>query len=114
MIKKFFVAACLLALAGLFVTGCSRKTVASASAFDQAAPEVKQAWDQAVAADKANDYYTAVTSYHTVMAQKDKLTDGQIETANAACLAVNQRMFAAASSGDEAAKAASAKLVKTQ
>ena len=112
MIKKFFFAACLLALAGLFVTGCSRKAAAGASAFDQAAPEIKQAWDQAVVADKANDYYTAVTSYHLVLAQKDKLTDAQNEVVNAACLAVNQRMFAAANNGDAAAKAASDKLVQ--
>ncbi len=114
MIKKFFFVAGLLVLAAGLVCGCSRKTGASASGFDQVAPEIKQAWDQAVTADKANDYFTAVTSYHTVMAQKDKLTEAQIETVNAACLAVNQRMFIAANNGDAAAKEASDKLVKTQ
>ena len=111
MIKKLFVAACFLALAGLFVTGCFRKTAASASAFDQAAPEIKQAWDQGVAADKANDYFTAVTNFHTIMAQREKLTDAQIDAVNAACLAVNQRMMAAINNGDAAAKEASDKLV---
>ena len=111
MIKKLFIVACLFTLAGFFVTGCSRKTAAGPSAFDQAAPDIKQAWDQGVAADQANDYYTAVTSFHTIMAQRDKLTDSQIEAVNAACLAVNQRMMAAANNGDAAAKAASDKLV---
>ena len=112
MIKKLFVVACLFTLAGLFVTGCSRKTAAGPSAFDQAAPDIKQAWDQGVAADKANDYYTAVTSFHIIMAQRDKITDAQIEAVNAACLAVNQRMMAAANNGDAAAKAASDTLIQ--
>ena len=114
MIKKFLVATVLLVLAGLGVIGCSRKSAAGASAFDQAAPEIKQAWEQAVAADKANDYFAAVTGFHTIMVKRDKLTEAQIEAVNDACLAVNQRMMAAANNGDAAAKAASDKLIKQQ
>ena len=112
MTKKFCAVVGCLILAVLFITGCSRKTATNATAFDQAAPDIKQAWDQGVAADKANDYFTAVTSFHTIMVQRDKLTDAQIEAVNAACLAVNQRMMAAANNGDAAAKAASDKLLQ--
>ena len=112
MFKKYFVTACLLALAVGFGGGCSRKAGTGSSTFNQAAPEIKQIWDQAVAADKANDYFNAITGYHSLMVQKEKLTETQVEALNAAALAINQRMYAAANNGDAAAKEASDKLVK--
>ncbi len=50
----------------LFVAGCGQKgaklTSEQSKAFDGAPPEVKQAWEKALAADKANDYMVAQTS----------------------------------------------------
>jgi hypothetical protein len=37
------------------------------SAFNNAAPDVKQVWNQAIAADKANNYVAANTNYVSLM-----------------------------------------------
>jgi hypothetical protein len=113
--KKNFVAVfCFLLLAGGLFCGCSKKTAVGSQVFEQASPDVKVAWDKAVTADKSNDYVAAITGYHSLMAQKASLSPQQNEVVNAASLAINQRMYAAANNGDEAAKTASAQLVQLQ
>lgn len=67
-------------------------------------------WDEAVADDATNNYLAATAGYHTLMEQRAGLTDEQITAVNAAALALNQRLYAAANSGDAAAKDASSKL----
>lgn len=95
-------------------SGCHKQADSVSGAFSGAPPEIKAAWDQAVADDHANNYVAAVTGYHTVMEQKAGLTDEQIAAVNAAALAINQRLYAAAARGDAAAKDASFKLAQMQ
>ena len=87
----------------------SRAASANQAASAEAAPEIKeQPWDKKgmVADDQANDYVAALTGYHKLMAKKDSLTPEQSEAVNNAALAINQRLYAAANSGDPAAKEA--------
>jgi hypothetical protein len=114
MIKKYLMAVAVLLLAGGAFFGCAKKADVGSQVFDQAPPEIREIWDNAVAADQTNGYVAAITGYHSLMAQKGKLTDDQITTLNAAALAINQRLYAAANSGDPAAKDASLKLAGMQ
>lgn len=114
MVKKFLVGVCAVFLIAGMLSGCGRKAGTGSHIFDSASPDLKQVWDGAMTADKSNDYVTAITGYHQLMAQKDKLTPDQIEAVNDAALAVNQRMYTAANNGDAAAKDAQAKLAQMQ
>lgn len=96
------------------LSGCHKKADSGSGAFNSAPPEIKSVWDQAVADDRANNYVAAITGYHTIMERKTGLTDEQITALNAAALAINQRLYAAANSGDAAAKDASLKLAAMQ
>ena len=112
--KQFILAAALLtALLGVSA-GCGQQTAAASRVFDKAAPEIRELWDKAKAADKVSDYVVACSSYRSLLAQKSKMTAEQIETLNAASVAINQRMNTAVNNGDVAAKAAAAKLYKMQ
>jgi hypothetical protein len=114
MIKNFLMAMCAGLLAcGIFL-GCARKSAEGSQAFGHAAPEIKQVWDKAVADDKANDYVAAVTGYHSLLVLRANLTADQLTAVNDAALAINQRLYTAANSGDAAAKAASMKLAGMQ
>ena len=114
MIRNYTWMVCLLLLGCGVVAGCSPKAPESSQAFSHAAPAIKQTWDKAVAEDKANDYVAAITDYHRLMAQRSSLSAGQLEVVNAAALAINQRLYAAANNGDAAARAASLKLAGMQ
>ena len=114
MIKKYILAiSIIMSVCGVFA-GCGKKSAAGSQAFAKAAPEIKEVWEKAIAADQANDYLTAITNYQSLMVKKSTLTDPQVEALNSAALAINQRLYAAANNGDAAAKEASAKLVKMQ
>ena len=105
------------AIAGLILgglAGCSPKTENHNQLFEKAAPEIKAVWDQAIAADRANDYVAASTGYRNLLAQKASLSADQITAVQEASLAMNQRLNAAANGGDAAAKAAAAKLAGLQ
>lgn len=105
----------LLLLIGFVCAGCGkREGHADASSFDKAPPEIKADWDTAVAADKANDYYTASISYSKVMRQEAKLTPKQFDAALTASRDLSQRLTTAAANGDATAKAALAKLMASQ
>jgi hypothetical protein len=114
MMKNYARTVCLLLLGCGVFGGCAKKAAADNQAFSNAAPAIKQTWDKAVAEDKANDYVAAVTDYRSLMAQRSSLSAGQLDAVNAAALAINQRLYAAANNGDAAAKAASLKLAGMQ
>lgn len=73
-------------------------------AFQNAAPEVKQVWDKAVAADKANDYFVANTNYVALLRQP--ISPEQIVAVQAAVGALNERMQNEAAKGNAAAQKA--------
>lgn len=105
----------ILLLVGFVCAGCGKQGGnADASSFDKAPPEIKADWDAAVAADKANDYYTASIAYSKVMRQEAKLTPKQFDTALVQSRELSQRLTTAAANGDAAAKAALVKLMAAQ
>ena len=100
---------------GLLAVSCGKGNgSADARDFDQAAPEIKTLWDAAVAADKANDYYTASVSYGQIMARESELTPKQDKELIAASQAMSQRMMDAVDKGDPAAKEAVVKIMAAQ
>jgi predicted small lipoprotein YifL len=108
-----WLAVCLLTT--FMLVSCGKKGgQASPQSFDKVAPEIKADWDTAVAADKANDYFTASTSYAKVIRQQSNLTPKQFDSVLAASQALMQRLTAAADSGDAAAKQALAQLMRAQ
>ena len=94
--------------AAVVLAGCGKHDApaANADSFDSAAPDIKAAWTQAVAADKANDYVKAVLGYKQVLAAGTNLTDVQSSTAQQSLGLVNQRLVDASMAGDAAARAA--------
>jgi hypothetical protein len=104
-----------LLIVGFILAGCGKAGgKVDAQAFDKAPPEIKADWDAAVAADKANDYFTASIAYAKVMKQEAKLTPAQFDSVLTASRDLSQRLTTAAASGDAAAKAALAKLMASQ
>ena len=105
----------LVVVACLILAGCGKTGgPAGAHAFDKAPPEIKADWDKALAADAANDYFTAATSYTKVIRQETKLTPKQFDAAVTASRELSQRMTSAAENGDAAAKQALARLMAAQ
>ena len=93
--------------AGIVLVGCGKGGSGSgASSFNGAAPEIKAAWDKAVADDKANDYVPAVLGYKMILAQRDQLSPGQAKAADEASGKLFQRMVDASTKGDPAAREA--------
>jgi predicted small lipoprotein YifL len=116
MLKTNFLSgsAVLLAILTTFA-GCGKNGALSATqAFDQAPPEIKSDWVQAVAADTTNDYYTASTIYAKVLSQETNLTPKQLEVLESASRDLSQRMVTAANNGDASAKQALMRLMKEQ
>ena len=110
--KRLSAIGLLLLVACLAVVGCNKSDgKPDPRAFDNAPPEIKADWEKAVAADAANDYYTAATSYTKVLRQETKLTPKQFDTAVNASREFTQRMTSAAEKGDAAAKEAMRKLM---
>jgi len=96
---------------GVVLAGCGKAgSKPGGHGFDKAAPEIKAAWDKAIAADQTNDYVVAVTEYRAVLVQRDHLSPGQIKAAEDANATLFQRMREAASKGDPAAQEALATL----
>jgi hypothetical protein len=113
MLKQFStVMPALLALC--LVIGCGKKSSATSGTFGAASPELKQLWDAAVTADKADDYVTAATDYQMLRAKQGQLSADQLLAVKDAALNLNQRMTAAANAGDAAAKSAAQKLAGMQ
>lgn len=95
---------CVVLAAGLALAGCGQK--GGGSSFNSAAPEIKATWDKAVAADRANDYLSAIAGYRQVLLHRDQLSPGQITAAEEASVKLFQRLADASSKGDPAAKQA--------
>jgi hypothetical protein len=105
--------ACLRLSAVLLVAaGCGQEsststpglTRADLKAFDKAAPEIKQAWQVALEADRTNGLVTAQQLLKDLLAEN--LTPEQVQAAAKESGLVNQRLRAAAEQGDAAAKQA--------
>jgi len=82
------------------------------SAFTNAAPEVKQVWSVAVAADQANDYLAANTNYVSLLSRP--ISPDQLVAVQSALRALNERMRNAVAKGDAAAQKAVEELKKLQ
>ncbi len=88
------------------LAGCGQASSTDAKSFDSAPPEMKAAWDKAVAADKANDYVAGVTGYKQILLQRDQLSPGQLKAAESAYGKLMQRLLEASGKGDPAAQQA--------
>src|SRR2546425_5805828 len=80
----------------LLFSGCHGKSPKlnqnDQTAFNQAPPEVKQFWDKALEADKANDYAAAETLLYKLLSLQ--LTPEQRGAVEKELTSVNQRLFA--------------------
>jgi hypothetical protein len=110
------VAAVCLASALLLVAGCGQKgaklTSDQSKAFDGAPPEVKQAWEKALAADKANDYVVAQTSLDSL--NHMILSDAQRQALDTESAAFGLRLMQAVEKNDPAALKAVQEINKTR
>lgn len=100
-----------LAIAGLLlstilVVSCRNGESVAANVFDSAPPDMKQAWDKAVAADQANDYVTAALGYRLLLQRTDQLQPDQLQAVEAASGKLFQRLVDASTTGDPAARRA--------
>jgi hypothetical protein len=93
----------LLAAVCALLNGCNDRSVNQA-VFASAQPEVKQTWDKALAASKANDYVTASTNLVSLLGRG--ISPEQMVEVQNALAALNERMYAAAAKGDAAAQKA--------
>jgi hypothetical protein len=97
----------LLLLVGFVFAGCNRNDGGNNSAsFDNAPPQIKATWDKAVAADKINDYVVAIVAYRQILQQQDKLQPAQVRLVEDASSQLFQRLVAASTQGDPAARQA--------
>ena len=95
----------LLALVVLVVDGCGKKTIALPStdskSFESAPADVKQAWDSALAADKANDYLNAQKLMDGL--KQMQLNDEQKQALDTEISSFHVRLYQTAETGDAAA-----------
>jgi hypothetical protein len=111
MAKTLSVRAGVLLIGCFVVAGCGQRPSGSRSGgFNGAPPELKAAWDTAVAADKTNDYVPAVLGYKGILLQRDQLSPSQVKAAEEASGRLFQRLVEASAKGDPAAKQALARL----
>jgi hypothetical protein len=95
----------ILGFALILTAGCGPKAPALSSsdlkAFDSAPPEVKQTWEKALAADKANDYVTAQSLLDSL--GKMQLSAEQSNAVVAESGTFSARLWQAAEKNDPAA-----------
>jgi hypothetical protein len=109
----FFLTLSLLALFGVLVAGCGKKSGGDAKAFDSASTEIKAAWDKGLAAAKAKDYVAAISALQQLKTQTG-LTPDQLKAVEEEATAISDEMYAAANKGDAKAKDAINKLRQLQ
>jgi hypothetical protein len=116
MIAQVFAAPASAFLIGCIVlAGCGKGASGpGTSDFKGAPPEIKAAWDTALAADKANDYVPAVLGYKQILLQRDHLLPGQVKAVEDASGKLFQRLVEASTKGDPAARQAISQLRPTQ
>ncbi|MGC3956974.1 MAG: hypothetical protein QM813_03100 [Verrucomicrobiota bacterium] len=112
---KFLKLGFLLMLAGALLSGCSGDAFSLSkqdlAAFQNAAPEIKQAWEQGLKADKANDYIGASTNYRSILIKE--ITPEQLVAVQTALGGLNLRLNEAIAKGDAAAQKAANALKET-
>ena len=108
-VKTFAVCATALLIGCVVLASCGQGASGS-SGFNGAPPELKAAWDRAVAADKTNDYVPAVLGYKQILLQRDQLSPSQVKVVEAASGKLFQRLVDASTRGDPAAKQALSQL----
>src|SRR5271170_1406755 len=95
MTSAVTVRATFLAIVLLVVGGCGNQTIKLTSeerrAFESAPAEVKQAWENALAADKANDYVNAQKLLDGL--KQMQLNDEQKQALDAESAAFHQRLW---------------------
>jgi hypothetical protein len=107
--RHFLLATFCLLIALELVEGCKRGSLpsvaAGSKAFESAAPELREAWSAAVAADRTNGYAEA---YATLIKLRHPsvLTPDQLQAVNALYHSVTMRLSEALKRGDPAAKQA--------
>lgn len=86
----------------MLATGCDQPASQRIpEPFDSAPAEVKQTWERALAADKANDYVTAMAALDWL--NKRKLTDPQMNALSAERAEFSERLLKAVMRNDPAA-----------
>jgi hypothetical protein len=107
--KQFLTRAVFLVATGLLLGGCGNNAYSLSekerAAFKEAAPEVIQAWENGLKADKANDYLAASTNYRAILLNQ-KITAEQLMAVQTALGGLNSRMNDAAAKGDASAQKA--------
>jgi hypothetical protein len=105
MTSAVAVRATFLAIALLVAGGCGNQTVKLTSeqtkSFDTVPSEVKQAWDKALTADKANDYVNAQKLLDNL--KQMQLNDEQKQALETERATFDQRLWQAAEKNDPAA-----------
>ena len=106
LFESVWVASCTVFFFALLIgAGCGQSqlklTASDSKAFDSAPAEVKLAWEQALAADKANDYATTHKLLESL--RKMQLKDDQKQAVEKECTEFGQRLWAAAKKNDPAA-----------
>lgn len=82
-------------------SGAPKVSAEQNQAFDSAPSEVKQTWDKALAADKANDYVTAAAALDSLKTMT--LSDPQKQALDAERDAFNARLMKAVEKNEPAA-----------
>jgi len=74
------------------------------TAFDNAAPEIKELWTQALEADKTNDYYRAQVILYEII--RSEVPPDQVNEARRQIGVFHERLMEGVKKGDAEAKAA--------
>lgn len=96
----------LILLAAIALCGCSKKGPSkdiSSSAFDSAPAEVKQSWNDALAAWKGHQYAQAATNFVALQAKTGGLSAPQSDALTKAVDEFGQEAFEVANKGDAGA-----------
>jgi hypothetical protein len=111
MAKTLAVRAGALLIGCLLLAGCSKGASGGGSGgFNSAPPELKAAWETAVAANKTNDYVTAALGYKGILLQREQLSPSQVKMVEEASGKLFQRLVEGTAKGDPAAKQALSQL----
>jgi len=105
--KKTLISLSSVIIAGLLFTGCNKAPSLSSqekALFESSSPEIKQLFETALTADKANNYLSACTNYQALLHQN--LSVDQVMAMQTAMSSLTQRIYDAAAKGDPGAKAA--------
>ena len=104
--KKILIALTVTVAVGMFVAGCGNDAPKMSSSekalFENAPPEIKQLFEKALAADRADNYLSACTNYQA-LADKNLSLDQSTALATG-MKSLKLRILDAAAKGDAGAK----------